>query len=320
MSDILFFQRSFPSANMALLTGEQAILIDSGFGSDFEQTLALLKEHDHTPHDLQLVANTHFHCDHNGGNHHLQIHYNVPIAAYHSEGRMINQRDYEACSVHWLDQAIEPYTVDILLKDGDILDTGTRQWQVIHTPGHTLGHAAYYSDGVLIAGDTFHDDDIAWLNPFREGASAIYHMLDTLDKLAQLPLTVSYSGHGAPCHTPRARIDQARRRYERWLAQPEKIAWHAMKRIFTYALMLYEGMTRPQIDTYLLGRAWYQDYTQHVLRADPEAFIDPFMQELHRAQAITERDGVFYASADYVRLPTGWLQRVQRGHIWGQRV
>lgn len=57
-----FRPRLFPSCNFAWLRGPQPVLVDSGFGTDFEATLALL------PDEPTLVFNTHWHSDHVGGN------------------------------------------------------------------------------------------------------------------------------------------------------------------------------------------------------------------------------------------------------------
>src|SRR5688500_2497846 len=119
-----FFQRKFPSANMVLVSGPRPVLIDSGFGSDFADTVQLLESAGVHPSDLQMVVNTHYHGDHVGGNHGLQQTYDVPIAAHHWEGKLVNRRDRDACASEWLRQPIEPYTVDHLLKDGDEIDTG----------------------------------------------------------------------------------------------------------------------------------------------------------------------------------------------------
>lgn len=292
-SQLIFFQRTFPSANMVLIQGPNPILIDSGFGSDSDETVALLHQHDLEPSQLHLLINTHYHCDHAGGNHHLQATYGVRIAAYHSEGRMVNQRDPEACSARWMQQPIDLYHVATLLDDGDIIETGEVALRVVHTPGHTLGHISLLVEhspndddtGTLICGDVFHDDDVAWLNIFREGAGAIYRMLDTLDKLAKLPLKRSYSGHGAAAHNPQQAIANARRRYERWINDPQKIGWHACKRIFTYALMLQDGMTQAEIEAYLLGSYWFHDYSRHVFEMEPQLFIEPLLSEIVRSGA-----------------------------------
>jgi len=313
---IQFFQRTFPSANMVLLQGSAPILVDCGFGSAAQETVDLLHGADTHPASLQMVVNTHYHSDHVGGNHHLQTHYQVSIAAHHWDAQMINHRDPETCSAEWLDQPIEAYTVNHVLHDGDVLDTGTRQWQVIHTPGHTLGHICLYSDGLLIAGDTVHVDDVAWVNPFREGAGAIHRLLATLDKLAELPLQLSLSGHGAVTENPLERIDAARKRYQKWLDNPEKVGWHAMKRIFTYALMLVDGLPRADIAPYLLRCAWFVDYSQHVFRTPPADFVAPFLAEIERPRPAIWRDDTLYPAAEYRPPEQDWLQSVPRPRNW----
>ena len=93
-----FFQRTFPSANMTVLCGKRPILVDTGFGSDISDTLTLLQQVDLAPHDFQMAVNTHYHCDHVGGNHVLQQRYNLPIAGHQWDVAMINSRDIEACA------------------------------------------------------------------------------------------------------------------------------------------------------------------------------------------------------------------------------
>ena len=316
MSHALFFQSTFPSANQILLTGPSSILVDSGFGTDFDITVTQLKAAGIEPAELQCIVNTHYHCDHCGGNARFQQQYQSIIATYHLDAQMINQRDPESCSANWLDQPIEPYHVDLALKDGDVLDTGSRQWQVIHTPGHTLGHISLYSDGVLIAGDTFHADDVAWLNIFREGASAIYLMMDTLERLRGLPLRVSYSGHGGANNDPIVSIENALRRYERWIKQPQRIGWHACKRIFTYALMLTDGMEQSSIAAYLQSCGWFQDYARHIFHTDPADFVQPLLDELIRSDAAYWDNGRLLPSASYNQLPPSWLTTVPNPQDW----
>jgi glyoxylase-like metal-dependent hydrolase (beta-lactamase superfamily II) len=44
--------------------------------------------------------------------------------------------------------------VDIKLKDGDVLEVGTLNIEVIHTPGHTPGSVCYLVGENLFTGDT----------------------------------------------------------------------------------------------------------------------------------------------------------------------
>lgn len=313
-----FFQRPHPSANMILLMGIHPVLVDTGFGSDLQETERLLKEVGVPASSLSLIVNTHFHGDHVGGNYGLQQRYNLPIAAHRWEAEMVNRRDRDVCDAEWLNQPIEPYTVTRTLSEHDEISTGDVQLQVIHTPGHTLGHIALYEprEQVLVCGDTFHRDDVAWLGIFRQGAGALYRMMDTLDTLAQLPIHSAYSGHGSAMENPHASLDAARRRYEKWARDPEKIAWHACKRIFAYALMLSHGMTHEEITAYLLDCLWFQDYARVTFRCEPADFIQPLLDETLRARAAEWRDGRLMPLTAYNRPVQDWIHGPTRIVDW----
>jgi glyoxylase-like metal-dependent hydrolase (beta-lactamase superfamily II) len=229
-----FFERTFPSANMVLVRGPRPVLVDTGFGSDVQVTEHLLREAGVPAQSLSLIVNTHYHSDHIGGNSRLQQRYGLPIAAHRWDAALVNQRDREVCGAQWLNQPVEPYQVNRPLAEGDEIDTGRVILHVLHTPGHTLGHISLYepSEQVLICGDVVHKDDVAWINTFLEGPDALQRAMMTLDKVACLPLLCIYSGHGPAMNQPLLAIDSARRRYEKWLNEPEKMAWHACKRIF----------------------------------------------------------------------------------------
>lgn len=295
---------------MILLNGTQPILVDSGFGSDIEETIALLHSINIHPQDLQMIVNTHWHCDHNGGNHHFQSKYQIPIAAHPSEAEIINRGQESACDANWLVQPIEQYKVDILLKEGDILDTGSREWQVIETPGHSRGHLSFFSDGILIAGDTVHADDIAWLNTMLYGQDCIQAMMQSLDKLARLRPKISYSGHGTVTGQAIQQIDAMRRRLERWIEKPQSIAWHAMKRIFAYHLMLHDGLNETDIRSYLLLAPWFNDYTTQVFESNPSDFMPSLLEEMLRSNAAVWKDDLLMPTAPYLAPNPEWLKCV----------
>jgi len=69
---LVFFERKYPSANAVLIHGDRPVLVDTGFGSDLHATERLLREAGVSPEHLHLVGNTHYHCDHAGGNSGLQ--------------------------------------------------------------------------------------------------------------------------------------------------------------------------------------------------------------------------------------------------------
>lgn len=313
-----FFQRSFPSANMVLIHDNRPVLIDTGFGSDFSETERLLREAGVPPDQLQLVINTHYHSDHVGGNNELQGRYSIPVAAHRWEATLINHRDPETCSAVWLDQPIEPYQVNRFLSDGDEIDAGEVVLQVIHTPGHTLGHIALYvpEEQVLLCGDAVHGNDVAWLNPFREGVGSLQRAIESLDRLAKLPIRWAYSGHGPPIEDPYAVIDSARYRYGAWLHEPQKVAWHACKRIFAYTLILQDGLAEGEVSKYLLRCPWFQDYSRHVFGLDPSDFVEPLLSEMLRSGTAKYHSGKLIAQVPHNPPSASWRSSIPWPGDW----
>ena len=94
----------------------------------------------------------------------------MPIAAHELEASLVNARDPRAGDP-WLGFPVTPYTVTRALRDGDVLEG----LEVVHTPGQTPGHVAYWHPGerVAITGDLLQHSDVAWVpygGPWAAGA------------------------------------------------------------------------------------------------------------------------------------------------------
>lgn len=315
---VAFFERPYPSANAALLRGERPILVDSGFGSDVGELEAWLQTQGVSPQHLALVVNTHHHSDHVGGNHALQQRYALPVAAHAWEADLVNRRDPEACVAAWLRQPVEQYRVNRELREGDVLDTGSVTWQVLHTPGHTLGHVSLYArqEQVLVVGDAVHLGDVGWLNPYREGVNALGRAVETLDRLSELDVRLAFPGHGPALHNPSAVFAAGRARLEAWRAAPEKIAWHACKRIFAFALMIEGGQTEAEVERYLLSSPWCQDHATHAFGLEPYAFVPLLLQEMVRSGAAQWQDGRLVAHGEHRMPQPGWASGATAPGQW----
>jgi glyoxylase-like metal-dependent hydrolase (beta-lactamase superfamily II) len=174
--------------NSYLVAGrDRAVLIDSGLGiGDIRAIVDSL-----TPLDV-LVANTHHHWDHVGGNgsfsevaihelgeEHLRAGNGMAFAEAYvgytrdrlerfGEFRDLDRRFYDFLSDETTPRAlppgfdpaawkIAPCVPTRLLRDGDVLDVGGRSLQVVHTPGHTPDSVCYLDvdNGMLFGGDTY---------------------------------------------------------------------------------------------------------------------------------------------------------------------
>ncbi len=82
-----------------------------------------------------------------------------------------------------------------LLKDGDVIDLGDFQMEIIHTPGHTPGGISLRCDGVLFSGDTLFFEGVGRTD--RPGGDREAIVRSIREKLMSLPNSVRvYPGHG----------------------------------------------------------------------------------------------------------------------------
>ncbi len=305
---VAFMRRMYPSANSVLLRGRRPVLVDTGFGADVPALLAWLGQQGVLARDLALVMNTHSHCDHSGGNHALGTDLGIPIAAQVDEAVLVNARDPDACRAAWLRQPVEPYQVARQLRGGDTVGTGGTAWLVVGTPGHTAGHLSLYSaeHGILVLGDALHDADVGWLNPYREGADSLDRAAETIERLAALPARIGLSGHGPAIEDLPAALDRARKRLASWRVDPERIAWHACKRIFSHGLMLAGGLPDAAVAPTLLASPWFCDHAREAFSSTPETFVPVLVQEMLRSGAAVWQDGRLTAAAAHALPASGW--------------
>lgn len=131
-----------------LFTGsDKALLIDSGFGTGNIKTV--VKEITKLP--LMLV-NTHSDGDHRGCNSLFDAVYMHPAEYAHYFDKTENSPG-----------ELRP------LWEGDVIDLGTRKFEIILIPGHTPGSIALFdrADRLIITGDTISAGPIFMFGPHR---------------------------------------------------------------------------------------------------------------------------------------------------------
>jgi hydroxyacylglutathione hydrolase len=190
--------------------------------------------------------------------------------------------------------------------------------KVIHTPGHTLGHISLYvpEEEKLICGDLFHRNDIGWLNTFKEGISSIHRSLESLELLSKLKIGLAYSGHGSLIENPFSAIKTARERFGKWLKTPEKVAWHACKRIFSFTLMIKNGLAKEEINDYLLSCGWFQDFARYSFQLQPDEFIQILLDEMIRSGAASWQNNYLIANTAYQAPHRNWINKNVKPKDW----
>lgn len=185
-----------------LLCGESsALLIDTGLG------VANIKKVVDGITELPIsVVTTHIHWDHIGGHKYFDN-----IGVYKCERAWLAEKfplptdvvkNNLTCKPCDFPNEFDINTYDIyrgeprfLLDDGQILDLGNREIQVIHTPGHSPGHCCFYDirNRYLFSGDLIYKGCLDMYYPTTD----IYDFWNSIQKVEKLSISRILPAHNS---------------------------------------------------------------------------------------------------------------------------
>ena len=179
---------------------DRDMLVDSGMGVvSLREWVPLVTER-----DLIAVA-SHTHFDHIGCHHEFECR-----AVHSAEADLLANptRENTLADPYVTDEifdALPPETycskcyavkkapATRILDDGDMIDLGDRQFEVIHTPGHSPGGIALYEKAteILFSGDIVYD------GPLIEDTyhSDLTDYIASMERLLTLPVRLVHGGH-----------------------------------------------------------------------------------------------------------------------------
>ncbi len=90
---------------------------------------------------------------------------------------------------------LRPYTPDVLLQGGEILELAGIMFETLRVPGHSPAHLAYYAEGCLFSGDVLFAGSVGRVDiPGGDWDTLVESIRALADRCP--PDTVVYSGHG----------------------------------------------------------------------------------------------------------------------------
>lgn len=287
-------ERGWLSANNILFfDGEQATLIDSGYVSHAGQTVELVR-HALDGRQLKRLINTHSHSDHIGGNAALQQAFGCEIIVPAGLHAVIADWDENALLLSPLGQQSARFQHDSLLGAGSELEMGGLNWQSLAVPGHDMEALAYYNpeNRLLISGDALWENGFGVIFPELLGeADGLASTRATLEMLGRLAIDTVIPGHGRPFGSVDLALERAFRRVDSFQQNIEKLAWHAIKVIVSFAMMEKQRLPQGEFPAFMLSLPFAVDVNNRYLSLDEDKLVERVERELLLVNALRRQDG-----------------------------
>lgn len=245
------FERGWLSSNNILFTGpDEAVLVDTGYATQADQTLSLVR-HALQGRRLDRIVNTHLHSDHCGGNAALHAAYGCRIAIPAGDAGAVAAWDEDALSFRATGQQCPRFGVDQTVVAGDRLLLGGVAWEALAAPGHAP-HALLLwceNEGILISGDALWSNGFGVVFAELAGEPGFTEVGATLDLIATLDARWVIPGHGAPFGDIDAALARARSRLDYLAGDPVRNAENAVRVLLKFLLLERRQIVLTDVET-----------------------------------------------------------------------
>ncbi len=296
--NLFFIERGYLNANHFVYRGPDPILIDTGYKPHFPQTQTLISTLGVDLNDIRLIINTHSHCDHIGGNKIIQGMSGCDIAI-HSLGKYFSDtRDGWSTWWYYFNQEADFFDGNLALADGDTIAVGPYDFEVIYTPGHAADGIALYhrQSKILISSDALWGQDSPIYVLRVEGSRALFDALASLERLAQLEVSIVYPGHGPPFTDMAAAIDRSTQRLQHYLVDKERLGEDLLKRMMVYYLLMHQPVLDSTFFDRLMQTTWFKESIDFHLSQDYKVIYTQLISNLQQRGIIQSKSGQLFTT------------------------
>ena len=138
----------FTNSYVIVNDDNECVVVDPGLGY---KNVALKIN---SEYKVKAILITHGHFDHIDG----IKYFNAPIYISKEDEEFLYNKELSLYSFYGMNSPFKKGDLDIrYVKDGDIIDLIGYKFEVLQTPGHTIGSVCYSFDKVVLSGDTLFD-------------------------------------------------------------------------------------------------------------------------------------------------------------------
>jgi hydroxyacylglutathione hydrolase len=291
--DFYFIERGWLNGNHFVQTGPEVVLIDSGYLTHWPRTEELIRQTGARVEEVKRLITTHSHCDHIGGAAEIAARSGCEVAMHQVDQYFINQRNGWATWAYYYHHQVRFFPVHLGLEQGDYLRLAGLDWQVIHAPGHGMGQICLFApdSGWLIAADAAWDGDFGVLTTRIEGLDSPFKQRETLKRLAKLPVSIMFPGHGPIINNGRTAIGKCLERINLYIEEPKRMARDQMNKMLLFALMMEGPLLKERFLPYLLKTKWFPEISQLYFDGQGETAYRQTLEYLVERGLVREDDG-----------------------------
>jgi glyoxylase-like metal-dependent hydrolase (beta-lactamase superfamily II) len=179
--------------------GDEWLLIDVGYLETVDEIVELVRQMDFSLAKCKMVIATHADADHIQGLARARELLKTKVAAHPESVAALESGDeiltFATIKAQGIELPMPRCKVDVVLREGDVVEVGDLRLAVWHTPGHTAGQLSFKMGNLLFSGDNIYKDSCVGVIDAHHGSN-IPDFITSLERIVRDDAEYLLPSHG----------------------------------------------------------------------------------------------------------------------------